>query len=74
MLADKVAAKIVNPERQLVFINHADCLEDAERLAENIRERVKPAEIRILNLGPVIGAHVGPGCLAVFFVGDNRDW
>ena len=74
MLADKVAAKIVEPEQQLVIINHADCLEDAERLAQDIRTRVNPAEIRILNLGPVIGAHVGPGCLAVFFVGENREW
>lgn len=74
MLADKVASKIEEPERQIVFINHADCMEDAQRLAEDIRSRVNPAEIRILNLGPVIGAHVGPGCLAVFFVGDNRDW
>lgn len=74
MLADKVAAKITEPEKQLVFINHADCMEDAQRLADDIRSRVHPAEIRILNLGPVIGAHVGPGCLAVFFVGDNRDW
>ncbi len=74
MLADKVAAKIAEPEKQLVIINHADCIADAERLAEDIRNRVHPAEIRILNLGPVIGAHVGPGCLAVFFVGNNRDW
>lgn len=74
MLADKVAAKIMEPEKQIIFINHADCMEDAERLAEDIRSRVKPAEVRILNLGPVIGAHVGPGCLAVFFVGNNRDW
>ena len=49
-------------------------MEDAERLAQDIRTRVNPAEIRILNLGPVIGAHVGPGCLAVFFVGENREW
>ncbi len=61
--------KLPSRKKQLVFINHADCVEDAQRLADDIRSRVNPAEIRILNLGPVIGAHVGPGCLAVFSSG-----
>ena len=54
-----------------VFISHADCLTDAEFLAEKLKE--EGAEVNVItDIGPVIGAHAGPGTLAVFFIGKER--
>ena len=59
------------PEDALVFISHGDCLEDAEYLAERLRQHgVKKIEIGFV--GPVIGSHSGPGTLAVFYLGTKR--
>lgn len=61
----------VNEKIKTVFISHGDCLEDAKYLAEKIREKIK-SEITIGFIGPVIGAHSGPGTIALFFVGSHR--
>jgi fatty acid-binding protein DegV len=55
-----------------VFISHGDCIEDAEYLADMIRENLHPVNIFINHVGPVIGAHSGPGTLALFFTGPVR--
>ena len=55
-----------------VYISHGDCIADAELLAKTIEEKYgKKTEI-ITSVGPVIGAHSGPGTLALFFVGQQR--
>ncbi len=54
-----------------VFISHADCLADAEFLGEQLKELGADVKI-ITDIGPVIGAHSGPGTLALFFVGKER--
>ena len=55
-----------------VFISHGDCIEDAEYLAELVKERFPGHEIRINYIGPVIGTHAGAGTLALFFKGKHR--
>lgn len=69
-LADKVAetAEADSP----VFISHADCRNDALLLAQMIQSRCGLVTQIITDVGPVIGAHAGPGTLAVFFVGPER--
>lgn len=57
---------------QTVFISHSDCEEDARELAERVRAAMRPRQVVISSIGPVIGAHVGPGCLALFFAGEKR--
>ncbi len=57
---------------QTVFISHADCEDDANYLADLIREEFGTTDIRINYIDPVIGAHTGPGCLALFFMADKR--
>jgi len=60
------------PESGLVFISHADCEEDARFVAEQIKER-HGVEVQVItDVGPVIGAHSGPGTFALFFVAKNR--
>ena len=55
-----------------VFISHGDCLEDAEYLAEKIKEKYPVKTLLINYVNPTIGAHSGPGTLALFFLGDER--
>ena len=61
----------IEPEKQTVFISHGDCLADAEFLAQEVR-RLHVPRIEINYVGPVIGAHSGPGTLALFFLGTAR--
>jgi DegV family protein with EDD domain len=55
-----------------VYISHGDCLEDAELLAEMITSRYGVTDVVINFLDPVIGAHSGPGTLALFFLTDEQ--
>ena len=57
---------------QTVFINHGDCEEDALFLAEEIRRELGCTDIRVSYLTPFIGAHSGPGTLALFYMGTGR--
>ena len=61
-----------DPSEQVIFISHGDCAEDAEFLAQNIRNELGVKEVIINYVGPVIGAHSGPGTLALFFLGTQR--
>ena len=55
-----------------VFISHGDCLEDAETLARILKEEYGKETSLITGIGSVIGAHSGPGTLALFFRGKQR--
>ena len=72
ILADKIITDIVNPEGQMIHISHGDCLEEAETLANMIRDALPVADVRISYVGSVIGAHTGPGVIAVFCMGNTR--
>ena len=55
-----------------IFISHGDCREEAEFLAAKIKEKYQITTELINDVGAVIGAHSGPGTMALFFVGDVR--
>ena len=56
-----------------MLILQADVPEEADRLAELLRQRIPEIrDIRIQMIGPVIGAHCGPGTLACVFMGKER--
>lgn len=71
-MVDRMEATAIRPQEQTVFINHGDCIEDAEYLAQQVQERLHPKEIIIQVIGPVIGAHSGPGTLALYFLATER--
>ncbi len=72
-IADRVAENIENAADQELVILHADALEEAEQLASFIRRKVPDlGGIRFQMIGPVIGAHCGPGTLAACFMGRER--
>ena len=60
------------PADQTIFISHGDCREDAEYVAQRVREKMKVKTIFINYIGPVIGSHSGPGTVALFFLGTKR--
>ena len=70
-LVDKMGEQAIEPEKQTVFIAHADCYDDAHKVAEMVHERFGSKSL-INYIGPVIGAHAGPGTVALFFVGKER--
>ena len=73
VIADKVKENIEAPETQTMMLIHADAFEEANRLADMIRERVPGIQgIDIEFVGPVIGAHCGPGTIAACFMGRER--
>lgn len=63
---------VVNPDEQVVFISHSDAYEDAEYLANMIKENLHVKDVIINYVGPVIGAHTGCGTIALFYLGTNR--
>ena len=71
-IADKLGELGKGYDNSTVFICHGDCLDDAEYTAEQIRALVPVKDIIINYVGPVIGAHTGPGVISVFFVGTHR--
>jgi len=70
-LTEKIAG-LIDTNDQRVFISHADSLEDAELLKNAITEKLGIVDFKIGYIGPIIGAHSGPGTLALFFTGKNR--
>ena len=62
----------ITGRNETIFISHGDSLEDAEYLANLVRERTGVQDIVINYVGPVIGAHSGPGTIALFFWGSER--
>ena len=71
-LVSRMEETAVNPAEQAVFISHGDCLEDALFVAQQVREKLGVTQIQIGYIGPVIGAHSGPGTVALFFLGKER--
>lgn len=65
-------ASVVSPETQTMFICHGDCEDEANALAEVVRKKFNPVDVKVGCIGPVIGAHSGPGTLALFFFGSAR--
>ena len=70
-MAEKYFTLAKNPELQTVGITYAGCREDAEFLAQKLREKMPPKEFLILKHEPATGSHIGPGSLALFFEGDS---
>ena len=71
-LVERMRESAVSPEEQTVFISHGDCEKDAHMLAGMLKEKLRVREAVIHTVGPVIGAHAGPGTLALFLTGTVR--
>lgn len=70
-LAEKAEELGIELAGQTVFISHGDCIDDVRYLEERLYA-LGVKETLVNFVGPVIGAHSGPGTLAMFFVGRER--
>lgn len=66
------AVENADPAESPLLIVHADASADAERIRDLLTAKLPGAEIMIENIGPVIGAHCGPGTVAISFIGKER--
>ena len=72
MLAKQMNKHIREIGTYPVTISHGDCQEDAEYLKEYILSHTAVEQVEIHMLDTVIGAHAGPGTVALFCYGDKR--
>lgn len=71
-LVTRMGNKLGDYQNPYVYISHGDCLKDAEYVAGLVQEKYGiPTEVMHF-IGPVIGAHSGPGTVALFFIGSDR--
>ncbi len=56
------------------YISNSDCYEDARAVADLVEQRFPKLDGKVMinSVGTVIGAHTGPGTVALFFFGDDR--
>lgn len=71
-LVDHMEQTVLDLKGQSIFISHGDCLADAQKVADDVKARFGVESIIINYVGPVIGAHSGPGTVALFFMGSER--
>lgn len=71
-LVDQMEETAIEPEKQIVYISHGDCIEDANYVKEQVHKRLGVNDFLIEYVEPVIGAHSGPGTIALFFLGTKR--
>lgn len=72
-LVDHMEKSAIQPVAdQMVFITHGDCLDEAEYVAERVKERFGVKDVIINYVDPVIGSHSGPGTMALFFLANQR--
>ncbi len=67
-----VESIVKNPEKQTLYISHADNLEKAMIYGEAIKEKIGFKDVCYTFIGSTIGTHTGPGLVAVFFLGEER--
>lgn len=71
-IVEKYGELAKTPNEGRIFISQADCMEDAKEVARMIKEKFGVETELIENIGPVIGAHAGPGTLALFYIAKER--
>ena len=72
-LVDLVCNNIVEPEKQIIGIAHADAYEDSLYVMDKIQERIKVRDFINTSYDFCTGSHVGPDTIALFFIGNDRE-
>ena len=72
-LVKRASLTIENATEQTIFICHGDCEQDAQYVADKMKQDLGVKDVIIGYTGPVIGSHSGPGTIALFTLGKGRD-
>ena len=70
-IVDKMLEFAPDPAESPILVLNADSMEDAERTKALVEQKLPGANVMIENVGPVIGAHAGPGTIALCFIGSR---
>ena len=71
-IVDKMLEAAPDPKESPIIVLNADSIEDAERTKALVEQKLPGANVMIENVGPVIGAHAGPGTIAICFIGTKK--
>ena len=71
-MVNEVADRASEADDLPIFIMHGDCLTEAERVTEKLKSLLPKADIRLMDVGPVIGTHCGPGTIGICFIDGQR--
>ena len=71
-LINMTKERIVHPERQMIAICHCDAPQESEYIASRLKEELPVEDVIVRYYDLCTGSHVGPGTIAIFFMGDNR--
>ena len=72
-LVDNTLRDMDKSQKQTIYISHADCLDEILPFVKQLEANEGVSEVIVGNIGPVIGAHSGPGTVAIFVMGDQRE-
>lgn len=70
-IAQHIAEIVDEDDKEYLFISHADCLDDAEKLRDAILKEVPFKNVIIGTIGPIVGSCVGPGTIISFCYGKE---
>ena len=70
-IVDKMLEYAPDPAESPIIVLNADSPEDAQRAKAMVEQKLPGANVMIENVGPVIGAHAGPGTIALCFIGTK---
>lgn len=71
-LVDNIEKNTNTKDLKEIFISHGDCIEDAQYLAEKIKNKYEIENIIIRDICPTIGAHTAQGTVVVAYFGNKR--
>ena len=71
-LVDMTKSRIVKPATQIIGIAHCDAPMEAEYIATRFKKELPVMDVIVRYYDLCTGSHVGPGTIAIFFMGDNR--
>ena len=72
-LVDLVCNNIVEPEKQIIGIAHADAYKESLYVMNKIQEKIKVHNFINTSYDFCTGSHVGPDTIALFFIGNDRE-
>ena len=71
-LINTMKEKIVDPENQIIYLEHADCEVDCEFVKQHIIDTFHPKDVYVSYIGPIIGSTIGPGAIVVSYFGTEE--
>lgn len=72
-MVNMIKETIINPKDQTIYVVHADCVDDANKLKELIEKEIKPNKVELELMGPIIGVSTGPGTIGIYYKGKKVD-